>query len=137
LPVFKLRDLWNTIPSNLYDIAYNFGRTGMTCHCFDTLHANIWYSHQLENRPVGMSSECYRWTLVDDFVTNFNNHRASQFYPSHLICIDESMSHWYGQGGEWINHGLPFYVAIERLRNPVRLLWQKWSHDAAASREVG
>jgi Transposase IS4 len=24
------------------------------------------------------------------------------------------MSRWYGQGGEWINHGLPFYVAIDR-----------------------
>jgi Transposase IS4 len=78
------------------------------------LHAHIRYSRQLEDRPVGMSSECYLWTLVDDFVTNFNNYRASQFYPSHMICIDESMSRWYGQGGDWINHGLPFYVAIDR-----------------------
>ena len=24
------------------------------------------------------------------------------------------MSRWYGQGGQWINHGLPMYVAIDR-----------------------
>ena len=24
------------------------------------------------------------------------------------------MSQWYGQGGHWINHGLPMYVAIDR-----------------------
>ena len=24
------------------------------------------------------------------------------------------MSRWYGQGGHWINHGLPQYVAIDR-----------------------
>jgi Transposase IS4 len=30
------------------------------------------------------------------------------------ICIDESMSRWYGQGGDWINAGLPHYVKIER-----------------------
>jgi Transposase IS4 len=108
------RELWNTVPKTPYDIAYNFGRTGMSRHRFEDLHGHIRYSRQLEERPVGMSFECYRWMLVDDFVTNFNNHRASQFYPSHMICIDESMSRWYGQGGDWINHGLPFYVAIDR-----------------------
>lgn len=30
------------------------------------------------------------------------------------ICIDESMSRWYGKGGDWINEGLPHYVAIDR-----------------------
>ena len=24
------------------------------------------------------------------------------------------MSRWYGQGGHWINHGLPMYVVIDR-----------------------
>ena len=41
-------------------------------------------------------------------------HRASYFNPSEMICVDESMSCWYGQGGHWINHGLPQYVAIDR-----------------------
>jgi hypothetical protein len=31
-----------------------------------------------------------------------------------MICVDESMRCWYGQGGHWINHGLPQYVAIDR-----------------------
>jgi hypothetical protein len=60
------------------------------------------------------SKEAYRWMMVDDFVTNFNDHRAEYFIPSHPICVDESMSCWYGQGGEWINMGLPCYVAISR-----------------------
>ena len=36
------------------------------------------------------------------------------FFPSDEICMDESMSRWYGQVGHWINHGLPMYVAIYR-----------------------
>ena len=36
------------------------------------------------------------------------------FIPSGHICVNESMSRWYGQGGHWINHGLPQYVAIDR-----------------------
>ena len=37
-----------------------------------------------------------------------------KFFPSDEICVDESMFRWYGQGGHWINHGLPMYVAINR-----------------------
>ena len=37
-----------------------------------------------------------------------------KFSPSDEICVNESMSQWYGQGGHWINHGLPIYVAIDR-----------------------
>ena len=61
-----------------------------------------------------MTSERYRWLLVDGFVDRFNTHRARYFIPSELICVDESISRWYGQGGDWINHGLPMYVAIDR-----------------------
>jgi hypothetical protein len=41
------------------------------------------------------STEQHWWKLVD-------------------ICVDESMSRWSGQGGHWIKHGLPQYVAIDR-----------------------
>ena len=61
-----------------------------------------------------MSSEQHRWKLVDDFINAFNTHRADNFQPSDLICVDESMSRWYGQGGNWINHGLPQYISIDR-----------------------
>lgn len=52
--------------------------------------------------------------LVDDHVEKFNRCRANNFVPSHEICCDESMSRWYGMGGDWINRGLPHYVAIDR-----------------------
>ncbi len=58
-----------------------------------------------------MSSEQYRWLLIEDF----NEHRSHYFHPTRwLICVDESMSRWYGLGGHWINMGLPMYVAIDR-----------------------
>jgi hypothetical protein len=52
--------------------------------------------------------------LVDDHVKNYNQHREDFFEPSSELCGDESMSKWYGLGGEWINEGLPMYVAIDR-----------------------
>jgi hypothetical protein len=61
-----------------------------------------------------MSHETYRWMLLQDFVDNFNEHRATTFNASDLICVDESMSRWYGLGGVWINMGLPMYIAMDR-----------------------
>ena len=61
-----------------------------------------------------MSHEEWRWMLVQDFVDNFNDHREKFFYTSWLICVDESISHWCGLGGSWINIGLPHYVAMDR-----------------------
>ena len=37
-----------------------------------------------------------------------------KFFPSNEICVDESMPLSYGQGGHWINHGLPMYVTIDK-----------------------
>jgi hypothetical protein len=61
-----------------------------------------------------MNSERYRWMRVDDLVHRFNKHRRLFFSPSDRICVDESISRWYGQGGSWINHGPPDYEAIDR-----------------------
>ena len=61
-----------------------------------------------------MSHKRHCWQLVDDFVQNFNNHRSNNFKPGTKICVDESISRWYGQGGDWINKGLPMYVAVDR-----------------------
>ena len=106
--------LWsNTAPSK-YVPAPAFGKTGLSRHRFDTLWRHIRFSEQDDKRPEGMSSESFRWKLVDDFVTNFNLHRATMFVPGDSICVDESISRWYGLGGEWINIGLPMYIAIER-----------------------
>ena len=61
-----------------------------------------------------MSSESYRWMRVDGFVKRFNDYRQHFYSPSKKNCVDESISRWYGQGGHWINIGLPMYVTIDR-----------------------
>jgi hypothetical protein len=106
--------LWsNTAPSK-YQPAPSFGKTGMPRHRFDLIMSSIRFSRQPAIRPEHMSTEAYRWLLVDGFVDNFNRYREANFSPSDLICADESISRWYGQGGYWINHGLPQYIAIDR-----------------------
>jgi hypothetical protein len=52
--------------------------------------------------------------LIDSFVEEFNKYMAEVFGPTEVICVDESISRWYDQGGHWINIGLPMYVAINR-----------------------
>ena len=110
----SLASLWSNVTTNKYIPAPSFGQTGMPRKRFDDLWMCIRFSEQPPNRPSEMTSEQYRWRLVDDFVKNFNEHRAQNFFPPDEICVDESMSRWYGQGGHWINHGLPMYVAIDR-----------------------
>lgn len=107
------RSLWSKEPPSKYQPAPNFGKTGMSRSRFDFLFRCVRFSYQPEERGT-MTSEQYRWSLVDDFVNRFNEHRASNVLPSERICVDESISRWYGQGGDWINHGLPMYVAIDR-----------------------
>ncbi len=106
--------LWSTDSSSKYELPPAFGRTGMGRVRFDELWTSVRFSYQPPVRPEEVSSESYRWSLVDGFVCRFNKHRASNFIPSEFICVDESISRWYGQGGDWINHGLPMYVAIDR-----------------------
>lgn len=106
--------LWSTEATSKYELPAGFGRTGMGRVRFDELWTCVRFSYQPPVRPEEVTSEAYRWALVDGFVARFNNHRASTFIPSEYICVDESISRWYGQGGDWINHGLPMYVAIDR-----------------------
>ena len=106
--------LWSNVAPSKFAPAPAFGKTGTSRHRFDNLWRHIRFSDQKEDRPEGMSSEKHRWTLVDDFVTLFNSHRSAMFVPGETICVDESISRWYGLGGEWINIGLPMCVAIDR-----------------------
>ena len=112
---FGERDnLWRRQSSCKYIPSPNFGeRTGMSRDRFNDIFRYMVWSKQPEERPEGMSSETYRWMLVQDFVKHFNGHRASFFSPGWLICVDESMSRWYGLGGHWINVGLPMYVWLQ------------------------
>ena len=36
------------------------------------------------------------------------------YHPSDSICVDESMSRWYGIRGHWINSDLFQYIEIDR-----------------------
>jgi hypothetical protein len=106
--------LWSTVSASKYTTAAAFGKTGMARTRFDSIWSNLEWSRQPCTRPDGMSAKKYHWLLVDGIVTEFNQYRASNFTPSDIICVDESISRWYGQGGHWINHGLPMYTAIDR-----------------------
>ena len=59
-----------------------------------------------------MSAEVYRWKLVDDFVKASNLHIRENLIPGTFICMEKSISRWYGGGGYWINEGHPCYIAI-------------------------
>ena len=107
-------DLWQTIVRHKYIPAPSFGNTGMVRQQFDDLMKHLTFSFQPKQRPDDMTSEEYRWLRIGDFVSAFNQHREGNFLPSHLLCVDESISRWYGIGGSWINEGLPCYVAIDR-----------------------
>jgi Transposase IS4 len=107
--------LWSPQSRCKYIPAANLGeRTGMTRDRFTCLLRYVCWSDQPLIRPENMSSEDYRWKLIDGFVERINQHRSHFFFPSWLICADESISRWYGLGGHWINMGLPMYVAMDR-----------------------
>jgi len=107
-------ELWSEKPRCKYIPAPDFGKTGMSRQRFDDLWRYMEWSYQPVARPEDMSSERYRWCLVQDFLDRINKHRVNYFHPSELICVDESISRWYGLGGSWINKGLPIDVAIDR-----------------------
>ena len=107
--------LWSRTTSSKFIPAPRIGETtGMSRNRFDELWSHLRWSEQPPERPADKTHAEYRWMLVDDMVSIFNKHREENFLPSEWICVDESMSRWYGLGGSWINIGLPMYVAIDR-----------------------
>jgi hypothetical protein len=106
--------LWSRESFGRFHSAPAFGRSGMSRNRFDHIWQHLRFSAQPIVRPPSMSHEEYRWMLVGDFVAFFNDARAKEFHPSDRICVDESISRWYGMGGDWINNGLPMYVAMDR-----------------------
>ena len=100
-------ELWSSTAPSKYRPAPAFGKCGMSRTRFDVLFTAMRWSDQPDERPEEMSSETFRWQLVKDFVDRFNHHRATRYYPSESICVDKSMSRWYGLGGFWINIGIP------------------------------
>ena len=107
-------ELCSTTAPSKYRPAPSFGKCGVSRKRVDVLFTAVKWIDQPDERPDGMTSEAYRRQRVKDFVNRFNLHRATKYSPSESICVDESISRWYGLGGYWINIGIPQYVAIDR-----------------------
>jgi len=91
-------DLWSARSRSKYMLAPAFGeRTGMSRRRFDALWSFMTFSQQTGG--ANDASEKRRWQLINDFIASINDHRDSRVSPSDLICVDESMCKWYGQGG--------------------------------------
>ena len=71
--------LWSNTSTNKYIPAPSFGLTGMPWKRFDDLWMCIRFNDQPCNHPSEMTSEQYHRRLVDDYVKNFNEHRAQIF----------------------------------------------------------
>ena len=109
----KGRELWAVNARNRLLYAPCFGnKTGMPRNRFEDIWSSLFFSQQGE-RAADELSEKHRSWLVDNFVEAINHHRAANVVPSDLMYVDESMRRWYGQGGHWIERGLPQYVAID------------------------
>ena len=80
--------LWSNMSTNKYIPAPSIGLTGMPQKQFDDLWMCIRFSDQPCNRPSEMTSEQYRWRLVDNFVKNFNEHRVQNFFhPMRFVSM--------------------------------------------------
>ena len=124
--------LWSTTSQTRFVPPPCLGETtGMSRNRFDELWRHCILSEQPAERPLDMSHEAWRWMLVDDFVNNFNDHRQAFYKPSWLICVDESISRWYGLGGSWINIALPHYVAMDRKAK------HRWEIQSSADGMIG
>ena len=109
------RDLWKSEGPTRFEPGANFGKlTGMIRDRYDDIFSNLRFSNQPDEKPAGMSEADYRWMLIDDHVELYNVHRANGYSPSGSLTGDESVSRWYGLGGDWIDIGLPMYVALDR-----------------------
>ena len=86
----------------------------MSRNRFDDIWYAVRWSRQPPEQPDGMSSERYRWMLVEDFVANYNDYRQRTFVPGGHVEADETVVRWYGNGGVFVDAGLPMYLALER-----------------------
>jgi hypothetical protein len=67
--------IWSTTTLTKYGHAPCFGKTEMVRQRFYEIWSNLTFSDQPEQRPNDMSSDTFRWQLVNDFVQRFNVHR--------------------------------------------------------------
>jgi len=57
---------------------------------------------------------CHLNTVDGDLLTTLSRTSMLTDVIHSWICVDESISRWYGVGGDWINAGLPMYAEIDR-----------------------
>lgn len=55
-----------------------------------------------------------RWSLASGLLYAINEQREKYVPRSEFICVDESVSRFYGLGGDWIDTGLLRYVVLDR-----------------------
>ena len=91
--------LWSSVSQNKYIPAVKLGALAGRQR-FDNLWSALRWSHQVKDTPDGLFHAEHCWMLIDDMVYNFNWHREDTFVPSEWICVDESISRWYGLGGQ-------------------------------------
>jgi hypothetical protein len=80
---------------------------------FDHIWSCWRMSNQPDEQPLDTPWEDYNWMLVQDFTDQFNDHRKATFTPSTYICVDESITRWYGIGADYINLGHPHPLYID------------------------
>jgi Transposase IS4 len=82
------RDLWSLSTGCRFLTPASLGQTGMSRNRFEALWTMLTFSKQEPTMPEEMSSQEYRWQLVDDFVEDYNRHRRSCFRPSESVSTD-------------------------------------------------
>ena len=87
----RRRSLWEPISDSKYISPAKFGRI-MSRNRFEDLVRFLSFSG-----TVGLNGGD-RWFDVTGFVEALNNHRQACMSPSEQLCVDESMSRWYGLG---------------------------------------
>lgn len=106
------RYLWAAKEIGKYIPAPNFGLI-MISNRFEQLRENIRFNFQ-QNSEQTSEDSVSRWKLVYDFFYFINKHSEKHVFLSEYMCIDESVSPWYGTGESWLGVGPPTYISIDR-----------------------
>ena len=91
-----ISSLWIRAPISKYIPAPKLGiATGISRPFFDALWSALQWSEQPKEIPEGTPHAEHWWMLIYDMFEIFNRQRED-FLPSEWICVDESISPWYG-----------------------------------------
>eukprot|EP00171_Calliarthron_tuberculosum_P003912 IDg3912t1 len=101
----NMRDHWKTTSEYDFIEAPNFRKTVMPRKRFDDIWRDVRWSDQPEEHPEGMSNEEYRWSLIDDFITRFNDEREFYFHTSEYIRNAEYEESNLNEENKGLPHG--------------------------------